>query len=239
MHHRSSEHAVDRGVGPDAAEPEFLEQPRRADLAGRDAVARIGPSRSEAGGKDPRRRAAAVPSRSRSTRRSPAPPGGSSADRRRRSATTASFATSAPGRAQRRFRIARSSGGVPPKIVPRHDHAAPAAIPHRQRHRPTSHSMSMNSAPCACASERIRQPLLLRAVEHAAFSERTAGHDRPACARPASAAAASGRVIESRRSSTRSASASAATRAWRIVSASRPITVIQSSVTESRHVKHG
>ena len=48
---RPAEQRVDRGVGADAPEAELLQQPRGRHLAGRDAVARIGPARAE-----PRRR---------------------------------------------------------------------------------------------------------------------------------------------------------------------------------------
>ena len=64
-----------------------------------------------------------------------------------------------------------------------------------------SHSMSTNSGAERLRAGQDAQPLLFRAVEHAPFAQRTAGHDRAASRLSASAASGSGDVIESRRSS--------------------------------------
>ena len=213
---RPAEQRVHRGVGTDAPEPELLQQPRRRDLPGRDAVAGIGPARSEPPRQHARRQPGARPSRSGSTPRRAAPARAAARRSDARSTMTAASPLRRRSRAaveQRRQRRAASL-----EVVARHDHAA------CRRARATNGftvdvpldvdelgaERLRRAGGCAAALPRRRRTCPLRGADGRST---IAGFRRPA-----SAASASGDVIESRRSSTRSASASAAMRACRMAS---------------------
>ena len=119
---------------------------------------------------------------------------------------TASLTTSAPV-ASMRARARVEVGGHAVEVVMR-EHDAPAAGRARSRSaQPRRHSTSTYSAPSASASLRMRAALLFGAVEVTALPRRPAGDDhRHAGGRPARRPR-SDRARVSRRSSTRSASA--------------------------------
>ena len=120
---RVADHAVERGVGSDAAEPELVQQPRGRHLAGRDAVAGVGPAVAAAARPAPA--SARRPAPSRAGRVRPSRPDrrnrgcrcrdriSGSMYRRAAAPRSAIFTTSAPVDRIARARSARSHGGSP------------------------------------------------------------------------------------------------------------------------------